>query len=326
MANLPLAPERPFVLRPDGQAMVVCSVGVCDPAMSKSISGLLPFLYDTSIFQATVAANGDPIVLANAQSRNYFELGPGDTIAGGWWAKTQSDTTALSGGQLIARGLKFIGMGIMVEALDGFIQDGDTPAADNARERPAFMENAEDGPGYTFELQRALLNYVAFTLRFGTTGCEYNLGVAAHNPHYGQPRGTQTVQNGGFSVVTFTPFTTAVCIGAKDEYDQLIIRGTFGSTDFNIDSGSPPTEAGTIYNPVRLSVVGMIVCVPDAYLCGLPAAYAGPVPVPGAPGYGLSQGTIGALSGASGAGPGMIGAPVAYTSQPAALPAGYRPY
>jgi len=83
----------------------------------------------------------------------------------------------------------------------------------------------------------------------------------------------------------YLPFTTAVCIGARDDVRQLTVTLTTGQSGRVQNNPAQPTIAGTLaatagtinvlndgttYCPVRIVAVGYIVCVPYADYCGVP--------------------------------------------------------
>ena len=274
-----LVPGRPWVLGIQNQIVSYCGVGICDPLLQNSVSALEPFRYQTGLFHWGLAVNGGDLTIGQNVELDLFTAGVGDTIPGGWYINTISDTDLFKQGAPVDRGFMFLGTGIAAEALDPFQRGGTGTAAADPKYFSAWLNEADDGAGYSFLIQKFHLNYTAIQFTFGDTGTSYRLGVLAFWPQWGGPRGSQSVGNGLVATPgMYLPFTTAICIGSAFDVKQLTLSLTTGQAGTIQNNGAQPTVQfpstntvdPTVYAPVRIMVVGYIVCVPVENWCGVP--------------------------------------------------------
>lgn len=272
---------RPFVLQVANQQQIYCGAGLCDPYLQSSASAISPLRYDTGLFVVTLAANGGNLILPSGQSFDLFVGGIGTTIANGWWTKTLSDTDLpeKKGGAPVSRNFVFLIMGIAVEVPDCFQREGTAGASNDGRQDSAWLNKAHDGAGYSFALAKAVMNYTAVVLSAGDTGCSQRVGLLAHSPHWGQPAGPQAERLGLTAMPgTYLPFTTAYCAGSEDDLMQMTMTLTFGQryvVENNAGAGQTlcvdvDETNCDVYQPVRISIIGYILCAPAAALCGVP--------------------------------------------------------
>jgi hypothetical protein len=271
-----LVPGRPWVLGIQNQIVSYCGVGICDPLLQNSVSALEPFRYATGLFQWALAAAGGDLTIGQNVELDLFTFGVGDPIPGGWWTQTISDTDLFKAGAPVDRGFMFLGTGLATEALDPFQRGGTGASATDPKLFSAWLSEADDGAGYSFMIQKFHLNYTAIQFTFGDTGTTYRLGVLAFWPQWGGGAGSQTVRNGVVSTPgMYLPFTTAICIGSAFDVKQLTLSLFTGQSGDIQNNGTQPTAlapngTGTVFAPVRIMVVGYIVCVPVENWCGVP--------------------------------------------------------
>lgn len=307
MANGDLAaykayiPGRPWVLGIQNQVVSYCGVGICDPILQNSVSALEPFRYATCLFEwdlvATVTpggggavsaanADGDDLEIESNQQRELFTQGVGDPMPGGWWIQTISDTDLFRQGAPVDRGFMFLVTGLTCNALDCFQRGGSGAAAGDPKLYSVFLQCTEAGPSYSFLIQKFHINYTAIQFAFGDTGCSYRLGIGGFYPTWGDPAGSSTVRNGLVSTPgMYLPFTTAVCVGSRDDVKQLKVTLTTGQSGRVQNNPAQPTVAGSlpatagtinaandgrVFCPFRVVAVGYIVCVPYENYCGIP--------------------------------------------------------
>src|SRR6185369_2806051 len=222
-------PGRPWVLGIQNQVVSVCGVGICDPLLSNSTRALEPFTYATVLFAWSMVATGDNLAnvagddleIESGQQRIAFQSGVGELIPGGWWLQTISDTDTFKSGAPVDRGFMFLATGMITNALDPFQRGGTGASAADPKLYSAWLQESEDGPGYSFLIIKFHINYTAMELSFGDTGCRYRLGTLALWPTWGHPAGAQTVRNGLVATPgMYLPFTTAVCVGSRDDVKQ----------------------------------------------------------------------------------------------------------
>lgn len=297
-----LSVGRPWVLGIQNQVVSYCGVGICDALLANSVSALEPFRYATGLFSwASVATqnnalippaqslanhDGNDLAIASGQEVDLFTSGVGEAIPGGWWIQTISDTDLFRSGAPVDRGFMFLVTGVTFSSMDVF-QRGDTgTSATDSKMYSNFLEGGASGPGYGFLIQKFHINYTAMQMTFGDTGCSYRIGIGAFWPDWGHPTGQQTVGNGVVATPgMYLPFTTAVCIGARDDVKQLTLTLTTGQAGRVQNNPAQPTISGslaatnvtingvndgTVHAPVRVVTVGYIVCVPYADYCGIP--------------------------------------------------------
>lgn len=267
-----LVPGRPWVLGIQNQVVSYCGIGVCDPLLQNSVSALEPFRYATGLFQWTIAAAAGNITIGQNVELDLFTAGVGEAIPGGWWIQTISDTDTFKQGAPVDRGFMFLATGLVAEVPDPFTRGGSGTSAADPKVYSAFLAESNDGAGYSFLLQKFHLNYTAIQFSFGDTGCSYRLGVLALWPQWGGPAGAQTVRNGVVATPgMYLPFTTAVCIGSAFDVKQLTLTLTTGQAGTVENNGAQPTPgATTVFVPVRIIIVGYLVCVPVENYCGVP--------------------------------------------------------
>jgi hypothetical protein len=294
-----LSVGRPWVLGIQNQVVSYCGVGLCDPLLQNSVSALEPFRYATCLFAwslvATQGPNGSSIAagddganlqIPTQQEREIFVSGVGEPMPGGWWIQTISDTDLFRSGAPVDRGFMFLVTGVTFNALDVFQRGGSGALPDDPKNYSNWLQESHNGPGYGFIIQKFHINYTAMQFTFGDTGCSYRIGVGGFWPTWGDPSGAQTVRNGLVATPgMYLPFTTAVCIGARDDVRQLTITLTTGQSGLVQSNPAHPTIAGskpatagtingkndgTVYAPVRVVAVGYIICVPYADYCGIP--------------------------------------------------------
>jgi len=272
-----MIPGRPWVLGIQNQVVSYCGIGVCDPLLQNSVSALEPFRYATGLYQWALTVAGGDLTLGQNVELDLFTFGVGEQIPGGWWINTISDTDLFKSGAPVDRGFMFLGTGITAEALDVFQRGGPAgTAASDPKVFSSWLNESDDGAGYSFLIQKFHLNYTAIQFTFGDTGCSYRLGVLAYWPQWGGPAGSQTVRNGLVATPgMYLPFTTAVCIGSAFDVKSLTLTLTSGQAGTVQNNGNTPTVipangVGTVFAPVRITVVGYIVCVPVENWCGVP--------------------------------------------------------
>lgn len=281
LAYKALIPGRPWVLGVENQVIQVCGIGICDPILVNNINALAPLTYDGAVFSWDVvsAVNPDPppasllsLVLPDNITREFFTTGVGELISGGWWIKTISDTNAFKGGTTVDRGFMFLITGFAVEVHDAFTKENDTASA--KKRYPAWLQMADDGVGYSFCMQKYLINYLAFTLTFGDTGQLYRIPVASLLPPWGGPNGAQTVRNGQTCMPgAYLPLTTGICAGSRDDVRHMTLTGFCGIGQV-IDGNEAQPIHDTVDHKchvyVRVIAIGYIVCVPIENYCGIP--------------------------------------------------------
>jgi hypothetical protein len=275
-----LAPGRPFILGVNGQTLSFCGVGICDPMLQNSINALMPLVYDTAFHTWTLAAAGADLV-HQPQELQLFTAGVGETGAATnvWYPKTPSETNLFRGGAPVDRPFMFLVTGLTFSALDPHQRGGEGAAAADPKYYSAWLQESEDGPGYSFLMQKFHINNDALRMRFGDTGCEYRVGLGAFSPPWGDPAGAQTVRNGLTSTPgMYLPFTTSVCIGSRDDVKQLTLFAATGHAGQIQNNAAVPTalppenDDGTVYVPIRVATVGYMICVPLQDYCGVPSA------------------------------------------------------
>ncbi len=294
-----LSVGRPWVLGIQNQVVSYCGVGLCDPILQNSVSAMEPFRYASCLFTwtnigttgglAPIAANSDGgnLSLATGTEIDLFQAGVGDPMPGnGWWIQTISDTDLFRSGAPVDRGFMFLVTGVTFEALDCFQRGGTGTSATDPKFYSNWLHESNNGPGYSFNIQKFHMNYTAMQFTFGDTGCSYRIGVGAFWPHWGGPAGSQTVRNGLICTPgMYLPFTTSVCIGARDDVKQLTLTLTSGQGGVIQSVPALPTIAGSlaatngtintanngdVHCTVRVMTIGYIVCVPYADYCGIP--------------------------------------------------------
>ncbi len=297
-----LSVGRPWVLGIQNQVVSYCGVGICDALLANSVSALEPFRYATTLFPwssvatqnnalvppALTAANadGNDLQIPTQTERDIFTSGVGELIPGGWWIQTISDTDLFRSGAPVDRGFMFLVTGVTFSAMDAFQRGGTGADAGDPKMYSNFLVGEASGPGYSFNMQKFHINYTAMQFTFGDTGCSYRIGIGAFWPDWGHPTGQQALGNGCVSTPgMYLPFTTAVCIGARDDVKQLTVSLTTGQSGRIQNEPAKPTVSGslpatnhtintlndgTVYAPVRVLAVGYIVCVPYADYCGIP--------------------------------------------------------
>ncbi len=276
---------RPSPWGVEGQVFELCGVGACDPVLRGSILSMASFVYDTSMFEFALAADAGNLTASAGQSRSYFETTTGSTIDGGWHAKTKADTNTLREAGMVRKGLQFIAFGLMAEILPPVQRGGTGAAASDPLLRSAWLLNAASGPNYSAELISAVSNYTTLRISVVDGGQDYDLGTLASFPTFQGPGGQGVTRNGNLTCVQFSPFPIAFNIGSEDSGQEVEITAEFGQ-NFAIQSSTPPTvkgtddtdtdgtintaNVGTVHVAVRLNVIGVPMCIPDAALCGIP--------------------------------------------------------
>lgn len=273
-----LTPGRPWVLGIQNQVVSYCGVGICDPLLQNSVSALEPHRYSTGLYQWAIAggvAGGDLVIGQNVEL-DLFTTGVNDQIPGGWWTNTISDTDLFKQGAPVDRGFMYLATGLGAEVMDPFMRGDSANAATDHKLFMAWLNEAEDGAGYSFLLQKFHMNYTAVQLTFGDTGCSYRVGVLAYHPQQGGPAGAQTVRNGLVSTPgMYYPLTTAICVGSAFDVKQMQMTLTTGQAGQIQNNGNQPTAltpggASTVFVPIRMTLYGYIVCVPVENWCGVP--------------------------------------------------------
>lgn len=290
---------RPFVLGVNNQVVSYCGQPLCDPLLQSSVSAHEPFRYATGLFHWEPVAThvpGGPVPADNAdsddlaietqQQLNLFQSGVGELMPGGWWIQTISDTDTFRQGAPVDRPYCFLVTGLTFNALDAFQRGGTGTSGSDPRLYSNWLQQSTNGPGYSFQMQRFHINYTAMQFIFGDTGSTYRVGIGGYWPVWGDPTGDQTVRNGLTSAPgMYLPFTTAVCVGPRDDARFLNLQLTTGQAGRVQNNPAQPTISGsregtdqtinlandgTTYVPVRVTLVGYIVCVPGSDQCGIP--------------------------------------------------------
>jgi len=295
---------RPWVLGVQNQVVSYCAMGVCDPSVQNSVSALEPFRYATGLFawQSLATAvptgggagqpintDGNNLTIASGATLNLFQAGVGDAIplsdGTTWWVNTISDTDLLRSGAPIDRGFMFLGTGLVFEAMEPFQRGGTFTAPTDPKLFSKWLERQDDGPGYGQAIQQAMINYTAMQVSFSDAGTTFRIGVGAFYPQWGGPSGSQSIRNGNVGTPgTYLPFTTGICTGSRDDVRQLTLALLFGQSATVQNNPTEPTVSGstlsgvintanngTVYAPVRVTLVGYMVCVPSDAYCGVPS-------------------------------------------------------
>lgn len=288
---------RPWVGAVANQPALLCGIGLADPFLRSNISGPETTRYSSGAFTFTrlgaagagvPGAIGDLALATNAQIVLFVD-GLTDllTVEGLWWAGTVGDTNLGAGGNPIDRQLGFMCCGMTVEAPDPFQRLATAAVAlatTNVRYYPAFLRplgGAGGGSGYNFQLKSAVLNNVGVQVQFGNLGITNRLGLLAQYPAWGGPG------NGGNgstnSPLMYQPFQAAMLIGPQNEMTKLQMTLFMGQGTTIANIAAFPTAAalsdatallsGDVFQPVRVSMVGYIVCVPQDILCGVPVSF-----------------------------------------------------
>lgn len=298
---------RPWVGAIANQPALLCGIGLADPFLRSNISGPETTRYSSGAFafteltDALSTPNADLFIATNTQIQLFVngltDLG---AIEGLWWNLTTGDTNLGQGGNPIDRQLGFMCCGATVETPDPYqrlatANTGFGLAPTNPRFYPFFLTNGSGtsavGQGYAAMLKSAVLNNVNMQVQFGNLGITNRLGLLAQYPAWGGPQGNNGQTN---SPLMYQPFQAAMLIGPQNEMTKLQMTLSFGQAvrignNANLGaigaatSGVPPIPLldTNVYQPVRVSMVGYIVCVPQDILCGVPVAF--PQQAPSAP-------------------------------------------
>lgn len=317
---------RPWVGAVANQPALLCGIGLADPFLRSNISGPETTRYSSGAFTftrlgaagaAVPGAVGDYNLGTGAQIQLFVD-GLTDllTVEGLWWAGTIGDTNLGQGGNPIDRQLGFMCCGMTVEAPDSFqrlFTGAVATAVTNQRYYAPFLRPL-GGTGYNGQFKAAVLNNVGVQVTFGNLGITNRLGLLAQYPAWGGPG------NGGNgstnSPLMYQPFQAAMLIGPQNEMTKLTMFLTMGQGATIANIAAFPTTAalsdgtaltsGDVFQPVRVSMVGYIVCVPQDILCGVPVSFPqqgmsapsqvtySSAPQPGQPGQ---QGGLGIKSG-----------------------------
>jgi hypothetical protein len=272
---------RAFVLAVNGQASTYCGVGLCDPYLSSSFAALAPFRYFRSAFTWSVTYpalpfSGGVFTIPAGQSIAAFNTGFDETHSGDGLApcpNNVSDTNAQSGGVNADRGQVFFASGMTVQAEDPFVLN-----ADCSRQ---IIDALRPDAGYHSLLISDILNYAAYTFKFGNQGCEFKLGLAKHYPDWGGPSGDRATRNGQVGAPgLYLPFTVGICTGAKDEVKQLkmtiviaatlVVGPVLGASPFSFDIPPSTDPVTLVKGPILTTLIGYICCVGDVNNCGMP--------------------------------------------------------
>ncbi len=278
--------DRQSPYRVEGQVQAYCGIGLCDPALANSLIGMVPVVYDSVAFQATIPENNDNISFATAQDRSIFESTTGAIMDGAWYPKTLAETNTLRDGELSRRGQQFIAFGFAAEAPEVFQRGGDGDAATDPKLKSAWLAPAGDGMNYAAQAKQTVLENVAGLITIVDTGNTQRVLPLSFLPHWGQTRGQGMTQNGGLSVIQFLANNVALCIGTETDGQEIQILLRFGQAT-DIESGSTATVAGTLYVWVRFSAFGIPCCMPVGTVCGIPTLDGG-MAAPGTPPAGRS--------------------------------------
>ncbi len=263
---------RAFVLAVTGQASTYCGVGICDPYLSASFAALAPFRYFRSAFTWIVVAK--IISIAAGQTISAFNTGPdenhsGDGLQG---PVTFSDANTQTGGVNADRGQVFFASGMTVQAEDPFQYVTSAAGDANTRQLTEFLQPDAGVQGGVHDmLMSDVLNYAAYTFRFGNQGCDFRVGLAKHFPDWGGPSG-RALRNGQTAAPgLYLPFTVGICTGAKDEVKQLKMTISIGvSLQVIVPAGAPTPDDTDVKTPILTTLIGYVCCVGDANNCGLP--------------------------------------------------------
>ena len=264
---------RAFVLAVNGQASTYCGIGLCDPYLNASFAAIAPFRYYRSAFTWTNTPAAKTLLIPAGQSIQAFHLGPDETHSGDGLQGpvTFSDANTQPGGVNADRGQVFFASGMTVQAEDPF-QFVTAGADANVRQISEFLSPGADGEGGVHDMMMSdVLNYAAYTFRFGNQGCDFRVGLAKHYPDWGGPSG-RALRNGQTGAPgLYLPFSVGICTGARDEVKQLRMTIVIGvGLQVIVPAGAPTPPAGDVKGPILTTLIGYICCVPDANNCGLP--------------------------------------------------------
>lgn len=272
-----LVPGRPFVLGVSNQPQSFCGVGLCDPLLAQSVSGLEPFRYHRGAFSFALAADGGDLTIAAGTEIKLFTSGVGElaTDAGYWFSQTTSDTDLLKSGAPTDRPYFFMVCGIAATVEAPHQRGGTGAAATDPRKYLAWMLPEF---GYTQGLIQAIMNGVAVSLKFGDTGCEFRAGILALLPQWGGAAGGPVVRNGVVATPgQYLPTNAAFVIGPRDDSRQLTVKLAMGQAATIGNNGISPTlktgvntgDIGTVYVPVLIVLPGYMVLPPGATMAAV---------------------------------------------------------
>lgn len=279
---------RPWVGAVASQPAVLCGVGLADPFLRSNISGAETTRYSSGAFLfardslITSETFGDLTIEANAPLQLFIngltDLG---AIEGLWWTLTTGDTNLGKGGDPVDSGLGFLCCGMTAETPDpyqrlAFVKVPLSPS--NKRYYNAFLRKS--GP-YAKQLKAAVLNNVAVQVQFGNLGITNRLGLLAQYPSWGGPNNGDNGSTN--SPMVYQPFQAAMLIGPNNQMIKLQMTLSFGQGVSIANISAFPTSGqtsngtdlfdGSVFQPVRVAMVGYIVCVPENLLCGVPASF-----------------------------------------------------
>ncbi len=268
----PFSAQRPFIWGVNGQTNVLCGPGACDPTLRASLSGLKPYRYMTGAIQGTIAADGSPIVIAAGTSIILGAEGVGEVLtnAGLWMTATTSHTDLEKGGAAAPKNYFFLLTGLAVQVMDA-VQRATGGAATDAMKFSSWLLPEF---GYQQALVKAVINFTAISVKNDDNGCEQRLGVIAFLPQMGGPVGDQTITNGRTQTPgVYTPFVATYLMGPKDDQQAKFTLTVGQAISIDNNAVSPTSTVGTagttgtIYVPVRVQLIGMLVCVPQGAAC-----------------------------------------------------------
>jgi hypothetical protein len=266
-----------FVLATAGQSNAFCGFGAADPILRDNILGLMPFRRSTGALKFTLSADAASLILAAGSTCQLFAVGVSEllTVQNLWWTAGYSDTDLKIGGAPEERDLMFYAVGMAFATRDAYQRGGTGAAATDPRLFPAWLSPDANYPQL---LAKAVLNYTAIRLDFGSAPMSYQIGVPAMYPSWFGARGDRSISNGNIqNPGSYLPWNAGVCMAGRDESKKLTMTLTTGQAieiqsnpaSPTVKTGTNTANDGTVYQEVVCVVVGYPVCAPLFGACGI---------------------------------------------------------